>query len=162
MGKRKEQNGQYHHTHVAYFRNMKNSKNSILLIENVTEYKEDLVKKELGPEWTLVSIRMDPRCLGLPCSRARVFMVCWKVKEVRWTAPFTLYSFVGALCSRVVMNAGHYFWKKSTNKAHKERCPLTEGSELESLECRRYSHVQCTAGSELECLRYNHVVITRE
>ena len=72
MGKRKKQNGQYHHTHVAYFRNMKNSKNSILLIENVTEYKEDLVKKELGPEWTLVSIRMDPRCLGLPCSRARV------------------------------------------------------------------------------------------
>ena len=52
--------------------------------------------------------------------------------------------------------------KSPTNQAHKERCPLTEGSELESLECRRYSHVQCTAGSELECLRYNHVVITRE
>lgn len=113
MGKRQGQHGKYHQTHVSYFSNMKASKNSILLIENVTEYEEALVKKELGPAWTLVSTRMDPRCLGLPCSRARVFIVCWKVQEIRWTAPFALSSFVGALCSKVVMNAGDYYWMKS-------------------------------------------------
>ena len=113
MGKRQGQHGKYHQTHVSYFSNMKASKNSILLIENVTEYEEALVKKELGPAWTLVSTRMDPRCLGLPCSRARVFIVRWKVQEIRWTAPFALSSFVGALCSKVVMNAGDYYWMKS-------------------------------------------------
>ena len=98
---------------MAYFRNMKEGRYCVLVIENVPEYQEANVKKELGPEWALVSIRMDPRCLGLPCSRARLFIVCWKVKEVQWAAPFTLSSFLETLCSKVAMNAGHYFWMKS-------------------------------------------------
>lgn len=90
---------------------MRHSKNSVLVLENVTEYSESLVKKELGPEWNLVSTRIDPRILGLPCSRARVFMICWRVKEVRWAGSFTLNSFVECLRSQVVMNAGSYFFK---------------------------------------------------
>ena len=78
---------------------MRKSKNGILVIENVPEYEESLVRKELGKEWNLESARFDPRCLGLPTSRARVFMICWRVKE-----------FLSCLTSPVVMNVGDYFF----------------------------------------------------
>lgn len=111
MGRRLQETGPSHEVHVSYYANMRNSKNSVLIIENVTEYKEALVKRELGGQWDLVSIRVDPRLLGLPCSRARVFMICWKREEVRWVCPFTLHSFVECLRSQVTMNAGAYFFK---------------------------------------------------
>ena len=110
MGKRELRKGRYHRTHVAYYRNMRKSKNGILVIENVPEYEESLVRKELGKEWNLESARFDPRCLGLPTSRARVFMICWRVKEFRWVSPFNLASFLSCLTSPVVMNVGDYFF----------------------------------------------------
>ena len=111
MGKREKEQGAQHATHVAYFRNMRDSQISLAIVENVTEYSEALVKRELGQGWDLVSVRFDPRCLGLPTSRARVFMICWRVNKLRWVSPFTLGSFIGCLASPVVMNAGDYFFK---------------------------------------------------
>lgn len=112
MGLREKQDGKEHVTHTKYYENMKKSRNQLLIIENVCEYEEQMVQKELGGEWCLKSIRVDPRALGLPCARARVFILAWKKKELRWCAPWTLSSFVEALCSRIGMNTGNYFFKK--------------------------------------------------
>ncbi|CAK9088347.1 unnamed protein product [Durusdinium trenchii] len=53
MGRRLQETGPSHEVHVSYYANMRNSKNSVLIIENVTEYKEALVKRELGGQWDL-------------------------------------------------------------------------------------------------------------
>ena len=41
----------------------------VLIIENVTEYQEEQVQRELGSQWTLDCMRIDPRVLGMGCSR---------------------------------------------------------------------------------------------
>lgn len=111
MGKREKEDGSQHITHKSYYEVMKKSRNSILVIENVPEYQESLVQRELGGEWKLVSVRVDPRILGLACCRTRVFMVCWKWREVRWVGPCTLDSCLRILSARVTMNISDYFWK---------------------------------------------------
>lgn len=110
MGNRLREKGAQHVTHEAYFRNMRMSRASLLIIENVTEYEEALVQRELGAGWKLVSERIDPRIFGLPACRARVYMICWRVSMVRWTAPFTLASFLSCLRSQVVMDISNYFY----------------------------------------------------
>ena len=110
MGNREKEKGIQHQTHVSYYKHVRESNASVAVIENVPEYEEALVKKELGKGWDLDSVRLDPRCFGLGCARARVFIVCWRTNKVRWVSPFTLRSFVGLLRSRAVMKAGDYFF----------------------------------------------------
>ena len=110
MGNREKEHGVQHQTHVAYYRHVRESGTSVAVIENVPEYEEKVVKNELGKGWDLTSVRLDPRCFGLGCARARVFMLCWRTDKVRWVSPFTLQSFVGVLLSRAVMKAGDYFF----------------------------------------------------
>ena len=110
MGNREKENGIQHQTHVAYYKHVRESETSVAVIENVPEYEEKIVKKELGKGWDLTSVRLDPRCFGLACARARVFILCWRTDKVKWVSPFTLKSFVGVLLSRVAMNAGDYFF----------------------------------------------------
>ncbi|CAL1163039.1 unnamed protein product [Cladocopium goreaui] len=111
MGNREKEGGAQHVTHKSYYREIKKSKTKICVVENVPEYTEEVVQKELGGEWMIESARVDPRIFGLPCCRTRVFMICYKWREVRWVAPFTLSSFLGCLRQRVVMTAANYFYK---------------------------------------------------
>jgi len=110
MGDRTKEKGAQHRTHIAYFKNLRESNVSIAVIENVTEYSERLVKKELGVGWDQTSVKLDPRCFGIPCSRARIFILCWRTDRVRWVSPFNLKTFVGLLVGRVVMKARDYFF----------------------------------------------------
>ena len=112
MGKRMKERGPHQHLHHAFYDNVKKSRITLLFVENVPEYEEHVVKKSLGSEWEICSVRMDPRCLGLGCSRTRVFMVCWRREKLRWTAPYTLTTFLLCMRSQVKMNASHYFYKK--------------------------------------------------
>lgn len=111
MGRREQEQGSSQHTHTSYYRAMKTSENTVLVIENVAEYKESVVQKELGGEWEIRSVRIDPRLLGLPCCRTRVFMLCWKRDVVRWVAPYTFGSFIGCLRARISLTAADYFFK---------------------------------------------------
>ena len=111
MGKREKDQGQQHVTHTCFYRETKKSKTQCLIIENVSEYSEQLVQRELGSDWKIMSARMDPRCFGLPCCRTRLFMICYRWKEVRWVAPFSLGVFLTCLLRRVVMTAADYFYK---------------------------------------------------
>lgn len=111
MGRQMKERGPSYQCHKSYFENMKKSKNSIVIIENVCEYSEGLIRRELGAHWDLVSVRMDPRNLGLPCCRSRLFVICWKPKEVRWASPFRLECFVSYLLAQVAMTASDYFYK---------------------------------------------------
>lgn len=69
--KRKKSDGESYKTHRQYYENMSSRKSRalVLIIENVTEYQEEQVQRELGSQWTLDCMRIDPRVLGMGCSR---------------------------------------------------------------------------------------------
>lgn len=69
MGNKEREFGPSWQTHSSYYDNMKKSKIPVLIIENVCEYEEQLVQKCLGRGWKLVSIRVDPRSLGMAAAR---------------------------------------------------------------------------------------------
>lgn len=84
----------------------------VLVVENVPQYCPDLVQNRLGPNWTVQHVVIDPRILGLPASRPRIFMLCYKHKLVSWRKGVTLSKVLGALTSRVVADASMYLWQK--------------------------------------------------
>ena len=86
------------------------SSNKILVIENVPEYEERVVRSSLSSCWTLVSVRVDPRVLGFGTARARVFIVAYRSDKLQWVSPFSLASLVGCLSSQVALKAKDYFW----------------------------------------------------
>ena len=51
MGNREKEKGIQHQTHVSYYKHVRESNASVAVIENVPEYEEALVKKELGKGW---------------------------------------------------------------------------------------------------------------
>jgi len=69
MGKRMQEQGPSYPVHKAFYDAIKKSDHEVVLIENVPEYKEQIVAEELGPGWTLVSTRVDPRSLGFASAR---------------------------------------------------------------------------------------------
>lgn len=111
MGNREKEKGVHHRTHEAYFQSQREGSNAIAIVENVTEYCEELVRRELGDKWKVSSIKLDPRCFGFPSARARIFLVCWKHEEVQWTGSWSLRDFIMCLRSPVVMSAADYFHK---------------------------------------------------
>lgn len=110
MGLRAKERGPSAAVHKAYYSNMDCSSCLILVIENVPEYEERVVRASLSKHWTLVSVRIDPRILGLAAARARVFIIAYRNDKLRWVSPFSLASMVGCLSSRVVLKAKDYFW----------------------------------------------------
>lgn len=116
MGRREREQGAAFQTHRAYFENTA-PKQDVLIIENVPEYSESLVmthlQKYCGDVFALHSIRLDPRMLGMGAARARVFMVCYNKKVLRWIDErFTLTDLVKCLASKQLLTAEHYFWAK--------------------------------------------------
>lgn len=115
MGRRAKEMGPSAVVHAAFYKHMRESDTSLLIVENVPEYEERIVRNSLvvsgmASKWELLSVRLDPRILGLGCARARVFIVAYRSDRLRWVAPWTLQDFVGCLSSKVHMTAKDYFW----------------------------------------------------
>lgn len=83
----------------------------ILLLENVPEYPiEDMVRDELGAEWTAVSAKVDPRHFGLGCARPRIYGIAWRHALFRWNSQYPLESILDALKARPRMTANDYYF----------------------------------------------------
>lgn len=113
MGKREKEKGKSQVCHQAFYDNMKNSQNSVVVVENVCEYDgERIVQQALGNIWKLEVVRIDPRIFGFASARARMYLVAYRSDKLRWAGPWTLQSFVEMLRSRVEMSVWDYFWMK--------------------------------------------------
>ena len=75
MGKRLQEEGPSYPVHKAFYKSMKKSKHQVVVIENVPEYKDELVKQCLGSSWTVMTTRVDPRSLGFGSARRLFFQV---------------------------------------------------------------------------------------
>ena len=113
MGLRRKEFGPSAAVHEAHYKNQSASDNWILVIENVPEYEERVVRTSLKPAnlWSITHVKLDPRLLGLGTARARVFYVCWRKDKLQWNAPFgSLMSFVECLRARVTLSAMDYLY----------------------------------------------------
>ncbi|CAK9068088.1 unnamed protein product [Durusdinium trenchii] len=118
MGLRQGTNTVGFATHQAYYERVAPHQD-VIIVENVPEYQENTVMGCLpggNRVWRMKSIRLDPRVLGLPTARARVFMIIYKYNKVQWNPKFHLETLTEHLCSQVVMSAESYFWKKAKHR----------------------------------------------
>ena len=113
MGKRLGTEDVQYKTHVKYFEEYPDN-HDLLCLENVTEYKQELVESNLKQhgDWKVASVKLDPRHFGLGVGRARIYLLCWRQNKLKWDAPFTLSSFVTSLMARPHLLAEDYFWRK--------------------------------------------------
>ncbi|CAK8990645.1 unnamed protein product [Durusdinium trenchii] len=75
--------------HTAFYRKIAPTSDA-MLIENVPEYPESLIKQELGPGYSVRSIVIDPRILGIPAARTRRYAIAWRHSKVKWRPEINL------------------------------------------------------------------------
>ena len=85
--------------------------NDALLIENVPEYKQELVQSQLPDDWSTRGCVIDPRQFGLPAARARVYIIAWRNSKVAWRPDINLEDIIEALTASVIKDASIFFWK---------------------------------------------------
>ena len=112
MGMRRGTDDPQYATHEAYFKQYAET-HDMLVLENVTEYKKELVESNLHPKgaWGIESVCIDPRHFGLGVGRARGYFICWRKTALVWDAPFDLASFLTCLMARPGLKAQDYFWQ---------------------------------------------------
>lgn len=126
MGKKEGVDSIHFLCHEKYYEQA-SIKADVLILENVPQYRPALVASKLGQQWSMQHCIIDPRILGLPCARTRIYLVCYKKNKVTWMSGISLNSVLGALTSRVKADASMYLWKKlkpATLTPAKDTCLL--------------------------------------
>lgn len=82
-----------------------------MLIENVPEYPESLIKQELGPGYSVRSIVIDPRILGIPAARTRRYAIAWRHSKVKWRPEINLEDVVATVTANLVGDASMFWWQ---------------------------------------------------
>ena len=109
IGKRHGEDSAAFQTHRAHYASAKKLCN-VMIIENVPEYKAEIIERELGKQWSIKHCIIDPRVLGVPACRTRLYAIAWKHAEVNWRNDLIMEDVIEVLTSRVVGNAGAFFW----------------------------------------------------
>ncbi len=84
----------------------------INLIENVPEYAVEIIQQQLGPNFEVKGVRLDPRVFGLPAARPRLYALAFDKRHVQWVEGFDLMQFIDALTSQVALTASSYWWSE--------------------------------------------------
>eukprot|EP00435_Cladocopium_sp_Y103_P057440 s810_g19.t1 len=109
MGNRLLTNAVQFETHEAMYENV-TPEVDVQLIENVPEYTDGVVKKRLPEDFDMKSFKIDPRILGLPAARARVYYLTWRKSKLQWAKWFSLQEFIDSITSQVDLTADAYWW----------------------------------------------------
>lgn len=114
MGNRLQTKDVQFETHEAMYENISPNVD-IQIIENVPEYEEkgyeqSLACQKLGEDFDGKSFKIDPRVLGLPTARARVYILAWKKAKFSWSPDFSLMEFLDVVTSQVTLDASEYWW----------------------------------------------------
>lgn len=74
-------------THRCYFESISRV-SDVMVIENVPEYSVTIVEAELKKtgcgDWACESAVIDPRVVGIPTARARLYIVAFNKLVARW------------------------------------------------------------------------------
>ncbi|CAK9000312.1 Midasin (Dynein-related AAA-ATPase MDN1) (MIDAS-containing protein) [Durusdinium trenchii] len=110
MGRRKKTADPSFATHVSFFENIAVDQDCNI-IENVTEYDEQIVKDAL-PAFSVTAVKVDPRVFGLGVARARIYIIAIRRSKLRWKPGFCLEDFMDSVTAQVTLQSTDYFWKK--------------------------------------------------
>ena len=108
MGKRLGTKAVEWETHEAFYGNI-SPEEDLQIVENVPEYGSEHAARKLGPEFDTCSLVVDPRVLGLPASRARIYIIGWKKSKLQWIPGFNLMEFMDVLTSKVAIDVKAYW-----------------------------------------------------
>ena len=109
MGKRLQTNAVQFETHEALYENV-SPEMDIQIVENVPEYSEDVVRSRLPADFDMKWMKIDPRILGLPAARARIYYLAWRKSKLQWAKGFSLQEFMDSITSQVKLAASDYWW----------------------------------------------------
>lgn len=109
MGKRLGTNDIAFKTHESYYANM-SALCDVMLIENVPDYKVDIIQGELGEGWQLKGAVIDPRIFGVPCSRTRLYCIAFNKARATWRPDIVISEVIDALAAKMVSSAKSCFW----------------------------------------------------
>lgn len=130
MGKKLGKKSPAFKCHRKYFQQAKATAD-VLVVENVPQYQCSTVEEELGEDWKVRSCIIDPRIVGLPAARSRIYLICYNKKVAQWRSDITLESVLGALTSRVITDASMYLWMElqpgtlsASQETHTHTCSL--------------------------------------
>ena len=112
MGLRTAEGHEAYRAHESFYKSQKKLRPDILVVENVTEYSLERVQEALGSRYACRAMRLDPRIFGFATSRARVYIIAWRVDVFEWASDISYEAVVVALRRRPVMDVGKYFFKK--------------------------------------------------
>ena len=110
MGKRRGESDVAFTTHEAYYSYCKEWYDA-LLIENVPAYKQAIIERQLGPEWTVKGVILDPRIFGIAAARTRLYALAYRTSKVTWRPEVDMLEVLDVLSSRVVGGAGMWWWE---------------------------------------------------
>lgn len=113
MGKQLRETDPSYEAHQNHYVMTKSESFDVQIIENVPEYSEEIVRRNLPARtWEVRSVVLDPRLFGQKASRPRRYFICWRRAAVTWDSPLTLEEVIKTLRTCPVMDPLQYFWKK--------------------------------------------------
>lgn len=95
-------------THTSYYQNK--DLFDALLVENVPEYRVEVIKSELGDKWLTKHCILDPRVFGVAAARTRLYCIAYHSERVTWREDVVLEEVIDQLTSSVVATAGSFYW----------------------------------------------------
>ena len=112
MGARSGKDHWAFETHTAHFNVQRGLQTDLLVVENVPEYNVQCVRQALGPAYKVLSIKVDPRAFGQRAARARVYIVAYRRKALKFRDGTSLHGMLSLLRQKPILSISHYFWKK--------------------------------------------------
>lgn len=112
MGKQRRQADPVFSTHRAFYKEIPRTAD-VMLVENVPEYGTEVARDHLPKHWDFRSVTIDPRHLGVPAGRTRIWILAWDTKRVQWReGGISIEEVMHILGARAVGKAGDFFWRK--------------------------------------------------
>eukprot|EP00438_Fugacium_kawagutii_P000869 Skav215100 [mRNA] locus=scaffold899:136949:138049:- [translate_table: standard] len=132
IGNKKRKDGPSYKLHKAYYKTVKKLYEAFIL-ENVAEYSVAIIRSELGPNWEVKSVILDPRVFGHAACRARVYAICFNTEKVAWVDRISMEGVIEVLTASVAADASIFWWQrlpKSTLTPGQETKRFLSGDEM--------------------------------
>lgn len=112
MGDRREFQDQRTRCHFVALDHAADAKYDLILAENVTEYPMETFLSSLGSQYSVKTIQMDPRLMGWPAGRERVFGAAVRKSWGMWSENDP-WSTLKAIVSRAAPGTCECFYRSS-------------------------------------------------
>lgn len=109
--------------HEAWHAARRAREEPVFIMENVSDYKSELLHDALSDLYHIKDCRFDPRHLGYPAARPRYYAIGVHKQKAKWRTEQSLANILQPLCARLNAKADMYFHVDDDEA--RNACPLT-------------------------------------